>query len=208
VHWQLLDTITAPYFYLFIVASLPAFTSHPLAPHMTAALHSAAGIWTSPPATKVALLQVLINHICDCDWLTPQFEPPPDVLLPNAPNTLESQALGCLAAPVVSWLPLARKPEAYRHELQPHSRVVPVTTDPWNRSIWAIQGFLIIMDSNGAACRMYWSASSIVHALRALACGGGAQAGSAAALGNLAPYCSRIDALLRSQAVSACSISW
>jgi hypothetical protein len=169
VHWQLLDCLTAPFFYLHIVSSLPAFTSHPLASDMTAALHSANGIWNSTPAIKVALLQVLINHISDCDWLTPQFEPPPEN--PNAPISFESQALGCLAAPIVTWHSQARRPEAYRHDLQPHARIVPVTSDPWNRSIWAIQGHLIITDCDGRACRIYWTPSSIAQALRSLTCG-------------------------------------
>jgi hypothetical protein len=188
VHWQLLDCMTAPYFYTLIVTSLPAFTFHSLAAHMSAALHSPNGIWTSPPAIKVALLQVLINHICDCEWLTSQFEPLPDVPLPNAkdaplPNapgngSFESQALGCLAAPVVTCVPLPRKPETYRHELLPHSRIVPVTTDVWNRSVWAIQGHLIISDCSGGVCRIYWTPSSIQLALRALACGGGGEGSS------------------------------
>jgi hypothetical protein len=180
VHWQLLDCMTAPYFYTLIVTSLPAFTFHSLAADMSAALHSPNGIWTSPPAIKVALLQVLINHICDCEWLTSQFEPLPDVPLPNVPSSssFESQALGCLAAPVVSCVPLPRKPETYRHELLPHSRIVPVTTDVWNRSIWAIQGHLIISDCSGGVCRMYWTPSSIQLALRALACGGGGEGSS------------------------------
>jgi hypothetical protein len=169
VHWQLLDCMTAPYFYLLIVPSLPAFTSHPLASDMIAALRSTNGIWNSTPAVKVALLQVLINHISDCDWLTPQFEPPPENA--NTPVSFESQALGCLSAPVVTWQLQARKPEAYRHDLQPHSRIVPVTSDPWNRSVWAIQGHLLITDSDGRACRLYWNPSSIMQALRSLACG-------------------------------------
>jgi hypothetical protein len=175
VHWQLLDCLTAPFFYLLIVPSLPAFASHPLASDMAAALRSSSGIWNSPPAIKVALLQVLINHICDCEWLVPQFEPLPEnpnaPASTNAPVSFESQALGCLAAPVVTWLPQARKPEAYRHEFQPHSRIVPVTSDPWNRSVWAMQGHLIVTDCDGRACRIYWTPSSIAQALRSLACG-------------------------------------
>ncbi len=196
VHWQLLDCMTSPHFYAVIVPSLPAFSSHPLAAAMSTALRSPTGIWSAAPAIKVALLQVLISHICDCDWLTPQFEPLPDAPLPAVPATLESQAPGCVSVPVVTWLPLARKPEAYRHELQPHSRIVPVTTDPWNRSVWAIQGFLIITGSDGAACRLYWTPSSIACALRALACGGGQPGHGKAMLPMRASYTQALQWLL------------
>jgi hypothetical protein len=163
--------MTAPYFYLLIVSSLPAFTSHPRSLDMMTALRSPNGIWSSDPLTKVALLQVLINHICDCEWLASCFEPLPDLPQASAPATFESQAMGLLAAPIVTWQSHSRRSESYRHDLLPHSRIVPVTTDPWNRSIWAIQGHLLITDVDGCVCHHYWHASTIAQALRALASG-------------------------------------